>query len=52
MSSLLSKFNLIIKHGKTDVFHFSRAHGAFNPLLSTYLLLEVLYSFPKISGDI
>jgi len=31
MSSLLSKFGLIIKHGKTDVFHFSRAHGAFNP---------------------
>ena len=33
MSSLLSKFGLIIKHGKTDVFHFSRAHGVFNPLL-------------------
>ena len=31
MSSLLSKFGLIIKHGKTDVFHFSRAHGAFSP---------------------
>jgi len=31
MSSLLSKFGLIIKHGKTDVFHFSRAHGVFNP---------------------
>jgi len=31
MSSLLSKFGLIIEHGKTNVFHFSRAHGAFNP---------------------
>ena len=31
MSSLLSKFGLIIEHGKTDVFHFSRAHGVFNP---------------------
>ena len=31
MSSLLSKFGLIIKHGKTDVFHFSRAHKVFNP---------------------
>jgi len=29
--SLLLKFSLIIKHGKTDVFHFSRAHGPFNP---------------------
>jgi len=32
MSSLLSKFGLIIKYSKTDVFHFSRAHGVFNPL--------------------
>ena len=31
MSSLLSKFGFIIEHDKTDVFHFSRAHGAFNP---------------------
>ena len=31
MSSLLLKFGLIIKHGKTDVFHFSRAHKVFNP---------------------
>ena len=31
MSSLLSKFGLIIEHGKTDIFHFSRAHKAFNP---------------------
>ena len=30
MSSLLSKFGLIIEHGKTDIFHFSKAHGAFN----------------------
>ena len=31
ISSLLLKFSLIIKHGKTDVFYFSRAHGPFNP---------------------
>jgi len=30
MSSLLSKFGLIIKHGKTDVFHFSQAHRVSN----------------------
>jgi len=31
ISSLLTKCGLIVKHGKTDVFHFSRSHGAFNP---------------------
>jgi len=31
ISSLLFKFDLIIKYGKTDIFHFSRAHGPFNP---------------------
>ena len=31
ISSLLLKFSLIIKHGKTDVFHFSIAHGPLNP---------------------
>ena len=30
-SKLLSKFGLLIKHSKTEVFHFSRSHGAFNP---------------------
>ena len=29
--SLLLKFGLIVKHGKTDVFHFSRLHGVFDP---------------------
>jgi len=27
----LSLPNLVIKHNKTDVFHFSRSHGAFTP---------------------
>jgi len=31
ISSLLLKFGLIIKHEKTDIFHFSKAHGPFNP---------------------
>ena len=31
ISSLLLKYSLIIKYGKTDIFHFSRSHGAFNP---------------------
>jgi len=31
VSNLLSKFGLIVKHSKTEVFHFSRLHGPFNP---------------------
>ena len=33
ISSFLLKYGLIIKHGKTDVFHFSKSHGTFNPSL-------------------
>ena len=32
ISSLLEQFSLIIKYGKTEVFHFSRSHSIFNPL--------------------
>jgi len=31
MTKLLEKFGLIIEHSKTEVFHFSRSHGIFNP---------------------
>ena len=31
ISNLLVKFGLIIKHSKTEVFHFNRSHGSFNP---------------------
>jgi len=31
MSNLLDKFGLIAEHSKTEVFHFSRTHGPFNP---------------------
>ena len=43
--SLLLKYRLIVEHGKTDVFHFSRSHGVFNspsldlsPIGSSFLL--------------
>ena len=52
MFSLLSKIDLIIEHSKTDIFHFSRAHGCSTLLHSIYLLSAVLCSFPKISEDI
>ena len=31
--NLLTKFRLQVKHSKTEVFHFSRVYGAFNPPL-------------------
>jgi len=31
ISSILSKYDLIIEHGKTDVFHFTRSHETYNP---------------------
>ena len=31
ISSLLKKFRLILKHGKTEVFYFSRSNGVFDP---------------------
>jgi len=31
VTNLLDKFGLIVEHSKTDVFHFSRSHGLFNP---------------------
>ena len=31
LSKLLVDFSLVIKHGKTEVFHFNRLHGIFNP---------------------
>ena len=29
--SLLTKCSLVVEYGKTDIFHFSRSHGLFNP---------------------
>jgi len=31
LSGLLDKFGLNIKHSKTEMFHFNRSHGMFNP---------------------
>ena len=32
ITNLLDKFGLVVEHSKTEVFHFSRSHGPFNPL--------------------
>ena len=34
--SILGKFGLVLGHSKMEVFHFFRAQGVFNLLLSTY----------------
>ena len=31
LSKLLISFGLVIKHSKTETFHFSRSQGSFNP---------------------
>ena len=31
LSNLLDSFGLIVEHSKTEIFHFSRSHGSFNP---------------------
>jgi len=31
LSKLLDSFGLVIKHTKTEIFHFNRSHGIFNP---------------------
>ena len=31
LSNILTDFGLVIEHGKTEIFHFNRLHGAFNP---------------------
>ena len=49
LSNLLDSFGLVIKHSKTEVFHFSRNHGAFNPPSLDLLLLGGPILQPKNS---
>ena len=44
LTNLLKKFSLIVKHFKTEIFHFNRLHGVFNssPLNLTLLGGNVL----------
>jgi len=47
ISSLLTKFGLIIEHEKTKVFHFSRSHRVFNPPPLDLILLGGHVLYPK-----
>jgi len=43
MTKLLDKFGLIVEHSKTEVFHFNRLHGFFDPFPLISHLLEALF---------
>ena len=47
ISSLLDQFGLVIKYGKTKVFHFSKSHGIFNRSLLDLSSIESLMLTPK-----
>ena len=40
LTKLLKKFSLIVEHSKTEVFHFNRSQGVFNPPPLNLILLE------------
>ena len=31
LTNLLEKFGLVVEHSKTEIFHFNKSHGSFNP---------------------
>ena len=45
--SLLSKFSLVVKYEKSEVFYFSRLHGTFNPPLLNLIPLKGPVLYPK-----
>jgi len=48
ISSLLTRFGLVMEHGKTEIFYFSRSHGAFNPPLLDLTSLGGPILLPKL----
>ena len=52
LSNLLNSFGLIIEHSKTEVFHFNRSHGPFNPPPLDLSSIGAQYFTPKTLGDI
>ena len=47
LSKLLDSFGLVIEHSKTEIFHFSRSQGVFNPPPFDLSLLGGLILQPK-----
>ena len=52
LSKLLDSFGLIIKHSKTEIFHFSRSQGTFNPPPLDLSPIGDQHYDPKTHGDI
>ena len=52
LSKLLDKFGLIVEHSKTDIFHFNRSHGVFNPPPLDLSAIRGPILKPKIHGNI
>ena len=48
ISTLLTRFVLVVEHGKTEVFHFSRLHGVFNPPSLDLISLRGSVLLPKM----
>jgi len=51
ISFLLTRFRLVVKHGKTEVFYFSRLYGVFNPSSLDLTTLRAPYYFSKLYGN-
>jgi len=49
MSILLKKFGLVVEYSKTEIFHFSRAQGPFNPPPLDLSMIEKPILSPKNS---
>ena len=49
ITKLLDKFGLIVEHSKTEVFHFNRLHGFFNPSPLNLSSIGGLVLIPKNS---
>jgi len=47
ISSLLSRFGLIVEHSKTEVFHFTRLHRLFNPPPLDLSFIDGSMLYPK-----
>jgi len=47
ISTLLTKFMLIIKHGKIEMFYFSRLQGVFDPLPPEPYISRSPHSMPQ-----
>jgi len=47
MTKLLKKFGLIVEHSKTEVFHFNKSHGVFNPPPLDLMPIEGTILWPK-----